>query len=101
MTLRTGASASDLTARPSHSLKIGRCISMEEKSTSAFIDSMEFGMCTLLLGEESFPITIPSKFIPAKLHEGDYMRLCFSPAPDAKHNALDEIENLLRYFDEK
>ena len=73
---------------------------MRDKSTSAFIDSMEFGMCRLLLGDESFPITIPAKFIPDGMSEGEYMNMLFVPAPETKKENRDEIEDLLRSFEE-
>lgn len=73
---------------------------MRDKSTSAFIDSMEFGMCRLLLGDESFPITIPAKFIPDGMSEGECMNMLFVPAPETKKENRDEIEDLLRSFEE-
>ena len=73
---------------------------MRNKSTSAFIDSIEFGMCRLLLGDESFPITIPAKFIPDGLSEGEQVNIIFVSAPEAKKEKRDEVEDLLRGFEE-
>lgn len=68
---------------------------MKGKSTDIFVDGIEGGVCRLLAGSGSVKITIPQKFLPRGVKEGDWLTMEFREQEGRREKEESETKDLL------
>ena len=62
---------------------------------SAYIDRFEGELAVLLLGDDMKKVNFPKAYLPAKVGEGDYLKLDISYDKEATEQAEQEAQDLL------
>lgn len=74
---------------------------VREKGLEAFVDSINNGVCRLLIGVQSTPVDMPLHLLPVGTSEGSRLLIKFTELPKENNSNKRKIDELLKGFHEE
>lgn len=71
---------------------------MREKGLKTFVDSIDNGVCRLLIGAKPTPVEMPLHLLPMGTEEGSTLLIKFLKLKDTNNANKNKIDELLRSF---